>query len=1408
MRTIHSTHLTGRRLLVLVCCALVFRIGGGSLQAAIIDWDGSSSTTFSTGANWSTNTAPANSTTTDIARFGSITFTNQPTLTASRSINGLQFTSNASVTLSGASTLTIGASGINDSSTSGTQTVATLLSLGANQSFTNSGSLTITGNITNGTRLLTLTGTGAGGLISSVIGSGSGGLTKSGTGTWTLSGSNTYTGATTISAGTLVAAANNALGTTGGATTVNSGGTLGFQGGINYSTAETVTITGTGAAGRSGAIDNISGTNTFAGPITVATNAQLGATAGALTLSGAINLSASATADRTLTFNPAGSASITASGQISDALNASFSLNVAQVGNGTVTLSNGTNNYFGNTTIGTAGGTTTGTLALGANNALPTVNNASAITIYSGTLALNNFNATAFGTLALGGGGAGSTAAITTGAGTLTLGGDVSYDATNNPNGATIAGNLALGATRTFTINDSTATASDLTVSATVSGTNSGITKAGAGTMVLTGTNTYTGPTTINAGTLSVGTIGNGGVAGNLGAATNAATNLVLGGGTLQYTGSTASTDRNFTLTTGTTSTIDVSNGVTNLTLAGSSTNTTGGLTKAGAGTLTLSGTNLHTGTTTVSAGTLFANGSASLGAASGNVTVSAGTLALAGGAAITTGSPTNAQTITKSGTLSLSGSGASASTGALHAGGSTGQSSQWLGNITLAGNATISAADNLLIVGDGTTYANTINLGASTLTFNTTSASGVTPVYLTAPGYVLDSSNILVNSQISGTGGIVKTGTGTMNLISFPSNSFTGSTVVTGGKLIVDGAGNAPVISSTSVTVGNAAGPGAADSVVLQMGQTGSASVNQTIGTYNGGTNVASTSMTVYSDGLFSMNGGSNALANLTLEGGHVNMGGLSALLTVTGGVTTNASAQTALINNGFLGMSANAFTFNVANGAAATGLQIDSTLQNGVGFTGSSSSNSFVKTGAGTLLLTSANSYQGVTDIQAGTIAIRNNTALGQGGSTAANGTTVRAGAQLQLDGSTGSLTIANESLTLYGNGSSTTGELRNTSGSNTYNGFITLGGDSRINADTGTTLTIANTTGTGASIINGDVAGRSLTVGGAGNIAINSVIASNIGTVIKDGTGTVTLAGDYSGNATTTVKDGTLVLNMGAGGLNSATTVTIGDGTGAVDSATLLLSQSNQIADTAAVSLGADGLFNVNGKSETIGSIAGSGNILLGTGQLTAGGNNGSTTFSGKLSGGSASSLTKAGSGTLTISSNVNGGVDGDFLGTLNLSAGTLALLNATNTFSGTLNVAAGTTLKLTDAILNIANLNFTGAGTVTLDFSGTASTLNVTNTLSIAAGITLNIINWQNAADYFYAANWTGAVLGTTGTGAETQVIFDAPTWTGADTKWQSYDHQITPVPEPSTYGALLLGAMGALLGYRRYRQAKV
>src|SRR5690606_36257003 len=90
----------------------------------------------------------------------------------------------------------------------------------------------------------------------------------------------------------------NALGIADAVGTWVSGGKLGFAGGINYSTPEVVSINSTGSGGV-GAINNVSGDNTFAGPVMLVGNSRIGATAGMLTLTGGIDGDA---AGRSLAF--------------------------------------------------------------------------------------------------------------------------------------------------------------------------------------------------------------------------------------------------------------------------------------------------------------------------------------------------------------------------------------------------------------------------------------------------------------------------------------------------------------------------------------------------------------------------------------------------------------------------------------------------------------------------------------------------------------------------------------------------------------------------------------------------------------------------------------------------------------------------------------------------------------------------------------------------------------------------------------------------------------------------------------------------------------------------------------------------------------------------------------------------
>lgn len=193
------------------------------------------------------------------------------------------------------------------------------------------------------------------------------------------------------------------------------------------------------------------------------------------------------------------------------------------------------------------------------------------------------------------------------------------------------------------------------TVSAVIDGTPS-LTKAGVGMLVLSGANTYTGPTDVSAGVLNVASLTDYGVAGSLGARSAASETasgngigIHLNGGTLQYTGSTArSTNRQIRILNGTSPAIDASgtgSGTISFTYSGNNTNlfdtpgtrtlnligsNTGNnlfaialtnqgsnatsLVKDGAGTWVISGNNTFTGPTDVRGGRLKLGSASALG--------------------------------------------------------------------------------------------------------------------------------------------------------------------------------------------------------------------------------------------------------------------------------------------------------------------------------------------------------------------------------------------------------------------------------------------------------------------------------------------------------------------------------------------------------------------------------------------------------------------------------------------------------------------------------------------------------------------------------------------------------------------------------------------------------------------------
>ncbi len=270
-------------------------------------------------------------------------------------------------------------------------------------------------------------------------------------------------------------------------------------------------------------------------------------------------------------------------------------------GAGNLTLNNA-NTYTGTTQV------LAGNLTAGTNNIISS-SNAQGITVnatgagITATFDCGAFNQMLNGVTALNLGGttATSTPVVAGAGGTLTIGGDVVYTATNNPLGGVISvSTLDLNnTTRTFTVGDSTSATNDLSVSSIIR--NGSLIKAGAGTLNLSGINTYAGGTTLNAGTILMsgsGTLGN--TSSNL---TTTAGTLDLNG-TSQSVGTLSGTAGTIT-NGGAAATFTFGNGNGSGTFAGvlAAGATTLNVTKTGSGTVTLTGTNTFTGNLTVTGG-------------------------------------------------------------------------------------------------------------------------------------------------------------------------------------------------------------------------------------------------------------------------------------------------------------------------------------------------------------------------------------------------------------------------------------------------------------------------------------------------------------------------------------------------------------------------------------------------------------------------------------------------------------------------------------------------------------------------------------------------------------------------------------------------------------------------------------
>ncbi|WP_422002082.1 autotransporter outer membrane beta-barrel domain-containing protein [Reyranella sp.] len=416
---------------------------------------------------------------------------------------------------------------------------------------------------------------------------------------------------------------------------------------------------------------------------------------------------------------------------------------------------------------------------------------------------------------------------------------------------------------------------------------------------------------------------------------------------------------------------------------------------------------------------------------------------------------------------------------------------------------------------------------------------------------------------------------------------------------------------------------------------------------------------------------------------------------LAISDFLSLGSEASTLTLGGGTLSVTAAAATSRAVTLAGGGGA-LDTSGGNATlsGVISGGAADTLTKSGADTLTLTAANTYDGATVVAAGTLAIGNAGALGS----VANGTTVLGGATLQLQGG---IAVGLETLTLAGSGASNGGALRSASGDNSFAGAIALSSAARINSDAGTLTLSGNIAG----------AGQALTIGGAGNTVISGIIGTATGTLTKDGTGVLTLTGSNTYSGTTTISAGTL--QIGAGGTTGSL------GTGAVtNNGTLQVNRSDTV--TLANAIGGTGSFVQAGPGTTIltGSNSYSGGTLVAAGTLQG------TTASlkGNIANNAAVVFSQVGSGT--YAGNMSG------TGSLALQGGGSYTLSGFNSYTGGTSVAPATTVianaaSLQGSILNNGSITFnqTGPGTYAGAMAGSGSmTLQGGGALTIAGSNT--------------------------------------------------------------------------------------
>jgi fibronectin-binding autotransporter adhesin len=443
----------------------------------------------------------------------------------------------------------------------------------------------------------------------------------------------------------------------------------------------------------------------------------------------------------------------------------------------------------------------------------------------------------------------------------------------------------SIGATAGFGIDvDSPNSASYATL---ISGPRN-FTKSGAGLLVLGGSHTYSGTTSITGGVLSVGTLD------SLGSAL-----AVRLAGTLQLTGGNSEILSKNLVLTGSGAALDVA-GAGVLTVDGV-TSGAFGLTKMGTGTLVFPGTHTYTGDTLVAAGTLRLGLWNSLAASSFDAS-GAGSLDFGNLNAVTFGGLKGGSNIL------LQNSGAFAEPLALTVGAAN------MANVysgALSGTGSLSKLGTAVLALSGSnTFTGRTFVSAGTLQIGTGGATGwVTGDILNNATLQFNrSDDVVFENLIFGTGAVVKAGTGTLTFSG--AQNYTGTTTVTAGTLVLgskDSLRMSTLVSSPAVAFSATAGG------------------TFTLGGLNGSASMALQDTAANPIELQIVGGGTTYTGTLSGAGSLTKIGPVNSSLPLTNtsftlgaaqsytGATTVAGAVTP-----FAGTAANALILDFANAAA----------------------------------------------------------------------------------------------------------------------------------------------------------------------------------------------------------------------------------------------------------------------------------------------------------------------------------------------------------------------------------------------------------------------------------------------------------------------------------------------------------